>query len=164
MLKGVKKVIFLRASLWMKSAACDDQSKTTKDWWWEKKVLTKQPNSDTLSQCGDFFTTPVGVAHRALPVSCSHTHTAPAADPVAAAAAHWARVPKLSQRPLAAGAGTFAVLPAAALGTSPSQLLELQLHPPGITDVNNEQNRFSALMMKSLSGCHQICKNRYRRQ
>lgn len=45
-------------------------------------------SSHTLSQCGDFFTAPVGVAHRALPVGCSHTHAAPAADPVAAAAAN----------------------------------------------------------------------------
>lgn len=46
--------------------------------------------------------------------------------------AHGARVPQLAQRPLAAGAGALAVLPGGALGASPPQLLELQLHPPEV--------------------------------
>lgn len=75
-------------------------------------------------------TAPVGVADGALPLGRRHAHAAPAADPVAAAAAHGARVPQFPQRPLAAGAGALAVLPGGALGTFPPQLLELLLHPP----------------------------------
>lgn len=80
--------------------------------------------------CVTLYTAPVGVADRALPVRRSHAHTALAADPVATAAADCARVPELSQRPLAAGAGPLAVLSGGALGTSTSKLLELMFHPP----------------------------------
>lgn len=64
---------------------------------------------------------PVSVAHRALPV-CG-PHTAPAADAVAAAAAHGALVPELPQRPLAPSAGPLPVLPGVALCAFPPQLL-----------------------------------------
>lgn len=103
---------------------------------------------------------PVGVADRALPVRCSHAHAhaAPAADPVAAAVADCARVPELSQRPLAAGAGVFTILPGIALCTSPTKLLELMFHPPEgrmeeITDIFNCQcqSYFSQRNISSLS-------------
>lgn len=82
------------------------------------------------------------MAHGTFPVHCSHADTALAADPVAAAAAHLARVPELSQWPLAAGACVLAVLPGVALCTSASKLLEVKLHPPEVrteevTDVFN---------------------------
>lgn len=78
------------------------------------------------------LTAPVGVADGALPLGRRHAHAAAVADAVAAAVAHGARVPQLAQRPLAAGAGALAVLPGGALGASPPQLLELQLHPPEV--------------------------------
>lgn len=71
---------------------------------------------------------PVRVADRALPDRCSHTTLV--ADAVAAAAADCARVPELSQRPLASGAGPLAVLPGIALCTLPSELLQVVFHPP----------------------------------
>lgn len=49
---------------------------------------------------------------------------------MAASEAHGARVPELSQRPLAAGTRPLAVLAGVALGPSPSKLLEVLLHPP----------------------------------
>ena len=73
-------------------------------------------------------TAPVGVADRALPVLRSHA--APAADAVAAAAAHRSGVPQFSQRPLAASAGPLTVLPGETLRTSPPKLLEVMFHPP----------------------------------
>lgn len=78
------------------------------------------------------MTAPVGVADGALPLGRWHAHAAAVADAVAAAVAHGARVPQLAQRPLAAGAGALAVLPGDALGASPPQILELQLHPPEV--------------------------------
>lgn len=77
-----------------------------------------------------YLSAPIGVTDRALPVLRSHTHTAPAADAVAAATAHCPWIPELSQRPLAAGASTLAVLPDGALCASPSKLLQLVLHLP----------------------------------
>lgn len=79
-----------------------------------------------------YLSAPISVADRALPVLCSHTHTAPAADAVAAATAHCPWIPKLSQRPLAAGASMLAVLPGGALCASPSKLLQLMLHLPEV--------------------------------
>jgi len=70
------------------------------------------------------------VAHRALPSRGSHTHAAPAADAVAAAATHRAGVPELPQPPLAERTGPLAVLPGETLCASPAQLLELIFHPP----------------------------------
>lgn len=73
------------------------------------------------------------MADRALPARRSHAHATLSADAVAAAVADCARVPELSQGPLAAGASPLAVLPAETLGSSPSKLLELALHPPEVT-------------------------------
>ena len=73
------------------------------------------------------------MAHGTFPVQRSHADAALAADPVAAAPAHSARVPELSQRPLAAGAGALAVLSRVALCASASNLLEVKLHPPEVT-------------------------------
>ena len=58
------------------------------------------------------------------------SHAAPAADAVAAAAAHVPRVPELAQGSLAAGARPLAVLPGQALGAAAADLLQLLLHPP----------------------------------
>lgn len=77
-------------------------------------------------RCGPSL--PVSMAHGALPVFCSHT--APPADAVAAAAAHSAWVPELSQGPLAAGAGPLPILTGKILCTPPPQILQLTLHPP----------------------------------
>lgn len=74
------------------------------------------------------------MADRAPPVLRSHAHAALAADPVAASEAHGARVPELSQWPLAAGTRPLAVLAGVALCASPSQLLEFMLHPPEDSD------------------------------
>jgi len=57
-------------------------------------------------------------------------HATPAADAVAAAAAHRPAVPELAQRSLAAGACPLAVLPAEALGSPAAELLQVLLHPP----------------------------------
>lgn len=77
---------------------------------------------------------PVGMADCAPPVLASHTHAAPSADPVAASDTQSARVPELSQWPLAAGTGPLAVLVGVALCASPPKLLEVVLHPPEDSD------------------------------
>lgn len=87
------------------------------------------------------------MADSALPVRSSHAHAALAADPVAAASAHSARVPELSQGPLAAGAGPLPVLPGKALGTFPTELLELMFHPPEIREDGGES-------METFIKCH----------
>lgn len=79
---------------------------------------------------------PVGVADCALPLRSSHDHAASAADSVAAAVANRARVPELSQRPLAAGACPLPVLACVTLGSFPPQILELVFHPPEVRGHN----------------------------
>ena len=77
---------------------------------------------------------PVGMADGAPPALCPHVHAAPAADPVAASEAQSARVPELSQWPLAAGTCALTVLVGVALCASPPKLLEVMLHPPEDND------------------------------
>jgi len=83
-----------------------------------------------IKSAAGLISLPVCIAHRALPIRCSYA--ALVADAVAAATAHGARVPELSERPLAAGAGPLAVLSGKALGALPSKLLQLVLHPPEV--------------------------------
>ena len=110
-----------------------------------------QPHTHTVILCCDLSTTesdselctaPVSVADRALPVCRSHADAALAADAVAAAVAHCSRVPELSQRPLAAGAGPLAVLPGETLRPSPPKLLELVLHPPEMRESQRGLSNF----------------------
>ena len=65
-----------------------------------------------------------------LPLLGALTHSALAADAVAAAPAHCTAVPELSEGSLAARARPLAVLPAETLGPPPPQLLELQFQSP----------------------------------
>lgn len=105
---------------------------------------------------------PVGVADGAAPLGRGHAHSAPAADPVAAASAHGAAVPHLAQRLLAAGAGALAVLPGGALGSFPPQLLELQLHPPEEEEKEEGKRKHQCRRVRSSTTEYRIQRNTHR--
>lgn len=101
------------------------------------------------------------MADRTLPVQSGHAHAALVTDAVAAAAAHRARVPELSQWSLTAGTRPLAVLPGETLGTLPPDVLQLRLQPPvmlvgrdhgdAATTVLHLQTYFQRICIKVLS-------------